>query len=120
MNSPKLTIEKLNRILNAWNTLAPEASFGGMSKQEFETFVNQANTAREKVESLENQLSEAIASRNSTDEVVLAKAQLVKNGVLADPGLGENSALYEKMGYVRLDDRKSGLTRKKKTTEPPV
>jgi hypothetical protein len=33
--------------------------------------------------------------------------------VVADPTEGANSALYEACGYIRKDNRKSGLTRKK-------
>jgi hypothetical protein len=33
--------------------------------------------------------------------------------VLAAPSEGDDSALYEAMGYVRKSARKSGLTRKK-------
>jgi hypothetical protein len=119
MNSPRITIDKLNRILNAWNTLAPEVNFGGINKQDFESFINVAKTARTNVERLENELSEAIAFRESCDSVALSKARMVKNGVIADPERGENSALYEQMGYIRLDHRKSGLTRKKKQNGQP-
>lgn len=110
---------KLERILDSWNTLAPETKYGGMTTQEFEVFVNAAKSARKEAEKLEKQLKDVLAFRDSCDEVALAKARLVKNGVLADPEKGENSALYETMGYVRTDDRKSGLTRKKNLTEQP-
>jgi hypothetical protein len=42
----------------------------------------------------------------------------VVNGVKGDPAFGEDSDLYETMGYVRKSERKSGLTRKKST--PPA
>jgi hypothetical protein len=111
--NPKRTIVKLERILNAWNTLAPEGKFGGMDKQQFETFVAASRAARAAIQNLEHQLREAAALREVNDQTALSKAQLVKNGVLADPVNGENSALYEAMGYIRKADRKSGLTRKK-------
>lgn len=40
-------------------------------------------------------------------------------GVVADPNFGDNSALYEAMGYIRKSDRKSGLTRKSATPKAP-
>ena len=43
---------------------------------------------------------------------------LMVNGVKGDPDFGEDSDLYEAMGYVRKSERKSGLTRKKKTPPP--
>jgi hypothetical protein len=42
----------------------------------------------------------------------------VVNGVRADPEEGDDSALYEAMGYTRRSERKSGLTRKKPPTTP--
>jgi hypothetical protein len=38
----KGNIEKSERILNAWNTLAPNNEFGGMTKQQFEVFIEAA------------------------------------------------------------------------------
>jgi hypothetical protein len=113
--NPKGNIEKLERIRSAWKTLKPEKSFGGMRLSEFEEYVNTCQTARAVVTEAENRLSDALTDRDAKDDFALSKAQLVKNGVLADPAEGENSALYEMMGYVRKDDKKSGLTRKKKT-----
>ena len=46
-----------------------------------------------------------------------AELQLTK--VTADPTEGENSSVYESMGYIRADNRKSGLTRKKKKVDGP-
>jgi len=46
----------------------------------------------------------------------------VVNGVLADPTEGPDSSLYEAMGYTRKSERKSGLTRGKKSagSTPPT
>ena len=59
------------------------------------------------------------ADRDRADEDSLAKAQLVINGVIGDPTEGPDSALYEAMGYSRKSERKSGLTRKRNTTNNP-
>ena len=40
---------------------------------------------------------------------------LVVNGVVGDPAYGDDSPLYGAMGFVRKSERKSGLTKKKKT-----
>ena len=115
--NPKGNIEKLERIENAWRTLAPEKEFGGMTLAQYTEFVNACRNARNTIGELENQVKEAMNFRDSSDEIGLAKAKLVKNGVLGDPTEGENSALYEAMGYIRKDDKKSGLTRKKKNKD---
>ena len=106
-------------MINAWRTLAPDKSFGGMTLTQFETTAAQpALDARQRQDDLEDQMKQAIADRDAADEVFSEKAQLVVNGVLADPTEGANSALYEAFGYTRKDERKSGLTRKR--NEPPT
>ena len=41
--------------------------------------------------------------------------QRAKHGCLVHSKFGWNSSLYKRWGYVREDDRKSGLTRKPKS-----
>ena len=79
---------------------------------QFEAAAQPARAARDRINDLEDQLTQAITDRETADEAFAEKAQLVVNGVLADPTEGANSALYEAMGYTRKDERKSGLTRK--------
>lgn len=114
---PKKNLEKLERILHVWNMLAPETKLGGMTKQEFEVYVTTCKQARVAVENFETQLEEVVTFRESSDEAALKKARLVINGVIGDPEMGQNSAIYAAMGYVRQDERRSGLTRKKNLTK---
>lgn len=111
--NPKANEEKMIKMLNAWKTLAPTKSFGGMTLAEFEAIVNDSLEARVTVASLDDSRMQAIAMRDNYDTTFLQKAQLVVNGVLADPSEGDDSALYEAMGYIRKSARKSGLTRKR-------
>ena len=57
-------------------------------------------------------MTQAINDRDGADVTFLAKAQLVINGVLADPTEGPDSSLYEAFGYTRKSERRSGLTKK--------
>lgn len=118
--NPKGNIEKLERSENAWKTLAPTKEYGGMTQAQFSELVNASRNARTLINDLENQKTEAKAARDASDEIALAKLKLVKNGVLSDPTEGENSAIYEALGYVRKDNKKSGLTRKKKDGDDPT
>jgi hypothetical protein len=115
--SPRETEQKIDRILGAWESLAPAKSFGGMTLAQFRAVAQAARDARTHIDDLETQLKQAIAARETADESFLDKAQLVINGVLADPTEGDDSALYEAMGYTRKSARKSGLTRK--SSKPP-
>ncbi|PYS77068.1 MAG: hypothetical protein DMF66_11320 [Acidobacteria bacterium] len=118
MATPKSIEEKMDRILNAWRTLAPDKSFGGMTVVQFEAATAPSRAARQRIKDLEDQLTAAKADRDEADATVLAKAQLVVAGVLADPTEGPDSALYQAFGYTRKSERKTGLTRKR-NKQPP-
>ena len=113
--SPKSVQEKIEKMLNAWETLTPDKSFGGMTFAQFKASAQPSLDARSHIDDLEAQMTQAIATREAADEAFLAKAQLVIAGVLADPTEGPDSALYQSFGYTRKSDRKSGLTRRKST-----
>jgi hypothetical protein len=115
--SPKKIMEKLSKILDAWRDIAPTESFGGMTLTEFQTEVGKSVTAREEIIELENQVTNKMQGRDSVDAANWEKAQLVVNSVAGNPNFGKNSGLYEAMGYVPTDQKKSGLTRKTKTEE---
>lgn len=108
----------MERMINAWETLAPGKSFGGMTLAQFQAAAEPAQAARQRIDDLDDQLKQAQADRDEADEAFLEKAQLVVNGVLADPTEGPDSALYEAMGYRRKSERRSGLTRKR--NKPPT
>ena len=117
-NNPKSNEQKMNTMLNAWETLASAKSFGGMTLDQFKAIATPAQTARQRIADLESQMTQAINDRDAGDTAFLAKAQLVVNGVLADPSEGPDSSLYEAIGYRRKSERRSGLTRAKKTAGP--
>ncbi len=111
---PKQNELKMEQILNAWENLAPTKSFGGMTLVQFQAICAPAKAAREQIEDLEDQLTQAFTARDTAAAAVFAKVEMVVNGVRADPTEGPDSALYEAMGYTRKSERKSGLTKKKK------
>jgi len=114
--TPRKIEEKIDRTLNAWEQIAPTKSFGGMTLVQFREVVAPSIAARDRIEDLEDQTTQAITQRDQADDASLDKIQLVVNGVLADPTEGADSALYEALGYTRKSDRKSGLTFKTKKT----
>ncbi len=121
MQNPKLTIDKLNRLMQAWQDLAPDKSFGGMTLAEFRTKVKPSTDAREAIDLAATQMVDATTRRQVGDLDTLRSIQLVVNSIKGDPAVGDNSALYEAAGYVRKSERKSGLSRhSKKTAQPPA
>ncbi len=60
---------------------------------------------------LERQIEGFRVDRRNAGVVSEEIAAIVVNSVQGDPNFGENSALYASFGYIRKDDRQSGLTR---------
>lgn len=114
MSRPKDIEERLQRIINAWRTLAPDKIFAGMTLAQFETACAPSTEARAQINELQDRISQAIAKRDTADDNSATKMQQVVNGVLADPTEGPDSALYAAFGYTRKSERKTGLTRKSK------
>lgn len=117
MPKPKDVKEKLDRMIKAWETLAPDETFAGMTLPQFKAAVQPSYTARDEIAALEAQVNGKLAQRDVSDKVSVQKAQAVVNAVLASETHGPDSALYESFGYVRQSEKKSGLTQRKKT--PP-
>jgi len=115
MKSPRLIEEKILQVLNAWKDLTPDKSYGGLTLAQFEARFQPSFDTRRQAAQIENQLGEAIDLRADADEVSLDTIQLIVNGVVGDPTEGPDSPVYERMGYKRKSERKTGLTRKKKS-----
>jgi hypothetical protein len=111
-NNPKSNEQKMNTMINAWETLAPAKAFGGSTLVQFKALAAPAQAARARIADLETQMTQAINDRDAADAAFLAQAQLIVAGVLADPTEGADSSLYEAMGYTRKSERRSGLTKK--------
>ena len=117
-DSPKSIEEKIKRMLNAWRTLAPEKSFGGMTLAQFEALAAPSLAARRRIDELDNRRTEAVTERDRADVAFNAGAQFVVASVIGDPTEGPDSPLYEAFGYTRKSDRKSGLHRKGNNKPP--
>lgn len=114
--NPKLIETSTNKITTAWATLAPDATFGGMTLTQYKTKVKPSLDARAAIQTLEHQLTSATDVRDDADAVTSEANQKVIKGVVGDTEYGDDSDLYEAMGYVRKSERKSGLSRKKNGT----
>ena len=118
MQSPNITVEKLNKLVQSWQDLAPDKSFGGMTLAEFKTKVQPSLDARESITDAATKMVDATTRRQLSDAESQQLVQLVVSSIKGDPTVGNDSALYEAAGYVRKSERKSGLARKQKATQP--
>lgn len=116
--NPKRTAERLQKLINAWETLRPTKSFAGMTLEQFKARVQPSLDERASLSTLRSQVTESREKRRHSDAASLDAAQLVVNAVKGDVAEGENGALYAAMGYVPKSARRSGLTRKGQATSP--
>ena len=119
-DAPKQVETDTQAIIDGWTELASTATFTGMTLAEYTATVQPSFDARKKVAQLEIDLKAAQDARDKADVTTTQTNADVVKAVVADKNYGDDSALYEKMGYVRKSTRASGLTRKSKTaTQPP-
>lgn len=119
MSSPKEIETDTNLIIKAWSTLAPNATFAGMTLAEYKLKVKPSLDARAKIEELDHQMTSATDLRDDVDKVTVKTNQFVVKSVVGSTDYGDDSDLYEAMGYVRKSERKSGLSRKKNAKDAP-
>lgn len=118
MKGTREIAERLSQAVQAWESLAPDSKFGGMTLEEFKARVQESLDARQALRAATDQLISAQNSRSDTDSRMMQALLLVVNAIKGDPAHGEDSSLYEACGYVRKSERKSGLSRKSKEDRP--
>ena len=69
--SPKENEDEMLKILNAWKTLAPDKTFGGITVAQFETQVNKSLAPRRRLEAIDAEIKQQQAFRESEDENTL-------------------------------------------------
>lgn len=114
--NPKQNEKKINDIIKAWSRFAPAKTFGGMTLVQFKDKVKASLDSREIITQLETDIDTEQTNRDTADMASLFAASLVVNSVKGDPEHGEDSPLYEAIGYIRKSARKTGARRSKKTT----
>ena len=113
--SPKERMDAFDEVLDALKELAPHKKFGGITLAEYEAQVDRSRSDREDEIAKDIAHTASMNKRDATDEITAEMRKKIVNGIIGDENFGPNSTLYERCGYVREDDRKSGLTRKKNT-----
>ena len=116
-DAPKQVELDTQAIIDGSTELASTASFAGMTLAQYTAAVQPSFDARKKVAQLEIDLKAAQDARDAVDVTTTRTNAAVVKAVVADKNYGDDSALYEKMGYVRKSARASGLTRKKQAAQ---
>ena len=110
-------IEKTDEVLRAWESLAPEAIFSGMTVQEFRETSQPLLEIRQRIALLDQQRQGAKAARDIAEKEMMINLQLIVESIKGTKDYGKDSELYAAIGYVTRSARQSGLTRKKAQPE---
>lgn len=117
-DAPKKIVADTQAIIDAWGELAKSATFAGLTLDQFKAAVQPSFDSRNKIAALETDLDAEQVNRAKVDGVTVKTNADVVKAVVGDKNFGDDSALYERMGYVRKSNRASGLTRKSKAPAP--
>ena len=104
--------DKIELYRTAWRDAAAEASFAGMTLSQFEAAMSQPLDLRDEIAALELELKRKKSERADADLAALELLKMVVNSVRGTAGFGDDSPLYANLGYVRIQNRKSGKTNK--------
>lgn len=119
-DTPKENQIKYERFLNALRTLAPDKTFGGVTLAAFEAQIEKSEAPRKRIAAKCDEIKQDEVERDTEDVPTMRMCEMLKNGVVADPEYGDDSALYEALDFIRKSARKSGLTRKKGVSKIPT
>ena len=99
--APKTVAEDTQAIIDAWDELAPTATFAGMTLVQFRPQCNPRSIRVTRSPDPERSGSGTVSHRGKVDVTTLQTNSDVVKSVVADKNFGDDSALYERMGYVR-------------------
>lgn len=108
-------LTRLNRQAQAWETLASTDEFAGLNLAGFQGEVGKFQAVRERLLAAQTALRGAIKSTRTAAKEAMQISKRVTHGMKSHPKHGEDSELVRASGFVTESERRSGLTRKRKT-----
>ena len=118
MNTQSIAL-KIDQFLLAWQTHAADKKFLGCTVAEAAVILAPVKAVREQLAVADSTYTGLIASRTEVDNEALAFMDRLVNAVRAEVG-GPNSPIYRAMGFVTLEERRTGLTRNGETSAAPL
>lgn len=113
-NFPKGNEEVIVRTINALRDYAPDVKFKGKGLAELAPQAERCFAVRRRLLELDHLTTQEVVNRETQDELAIAIIDEIVDGVIGHEDFGDDSALYEALGFIRRSQRKSGLTRKRK------
>ena len=110
--SPAQKLHRIQRAIDAWESLAPDSIFFGKTLEQFKTEVRRSVQLHGEIADLRQRLKTLPRIRDIADANSMLLIENVSFGIQGDPKFGADSQLYARFGYVRKSARRK--RRKKK------
>lgn len=109
--------QRANQMEDAWEEGAPNVEFKGHTNAELKALRAEIAADESKVEADKAKIDIQETAIDNKYRRLNSMMVDVRTGVAGHKDYGEDHPLYGGMGFVMKSERKSGLTRKKKTAE---
>jgi hypothetical protein len=113
VNSKKIR-ERVTKMNTAWKQIAPSVTFKGITQPNFQAKIQAAAAVDQQYADLLTQAGMKADERDSLYQDLNDDSVNIRDGVEGHEDYGPDHPMYEGMGFTRVSQRKSGLTRKKK------
>ena len=104
--SPADKIRQIRRVISAWERLAPDAVFYGMTLAQFRAAVQPSIDTRDQIDDHMRHVKLLTGQRDFVDVEAMRLVEGVSLAVQGNPKFGQDSLLYGQMGYVRKSARR--------------
>ena len=111
--------QRRDQFLASWREYAPEATFAGISLDQFETESMKPLEIRSRMTVARTQLGGMKLERDKADETHSEMLTAIANGIRADRAHGPDSPLYRSLGFIPKSERKRPR-RRASSTNPPA
>lgn len=118
MNTQSIPL-RIDQSLLAWETHAPDKKYLGCTVAEAQMVLAPVKAVREQLATADTTYTGLMATRTVVDRDAEAFLGRLVCAVRSEVD-GSNSPLYRAMGYVTLEDRRSGLTRNGEAPATPT
>ncbi|HMG71928.1 MAG TPA: hypothetical protein VK582_00390 [Pyrinomonadaceae bacterium] len=111
--------ERVTKMNTAWAQSAPTVAFKGITQTAFQAKIQAAAAVDQQYADLLAQAKMKADERDRLYQNLSDDSVNIRDGVEGHEDFGPDHSIYETMGFTRVSQRKSGLTRKKKQPATP-
>ena len=113
--SPAQKLKRIRDAIEAWESLAPDTVFYGMTLEQFRAEVQPCFQFREDIDLYREHLKLLPRRRDGADNNGMQLVDGIAMGVAGNPAFGQDSLLYARLGYV---PRRARRKRRAQSTHP--